>query len=398
MDQPFSRPRPYESEEIWINFCRTWDRLQEQGSGFLPKFELTKPLLEDALRGISSRFFYLVDEASFMMKILAKIEGQSLPSSPQIARIHLDSISLRLVKEELREKSSSLFDPLAPWHQFRIRHNSLRRSFRMYFLAPLQPVNKARHLVQTSKRFPNQHWLRLWIELTEDIPRSCLPAAWCEIADRASYSTIRSQDVAWPHLLVPSRSVASKIAVAFHRAAALVESRTVGQSELLLPEGVVPKSIVQFSKGFQKTLDSFGGIPREDSRIHEAAGYILELQSGDERLVNCFDAKKLVSLSAELGFDAFKSHMLLGATHDRGGNSEQAKWEFQKGLQKADSIEKIADALANMAIQALLAGRMSEAQNWIREALSYQPQRRFVQECAIAIRSAQSFHGDAQSA
>lgn len=128
-----------DGSKVWPEIRKQWSGIQkEQGPEFqrlTSLYDLVRPHLLDAIRRVGLAYSYLLPEGDLPLILLARIGGSAtLPEKEQVFEIQMDSVILRFAKDRKQTDICDLRDPLAPWVEFCGRVNSLRRSYRRYFL------------------------------------------------------------------------------------------------------------------------------------------------------------------------------------------------------------------------------------------------------------------------
>lgn len=336
-------------------------------------FDLIRPMVLDAMRRVGLGFAYLLPEHDLPLVLAAKASAMdSLPKDQETFEIWLDSSILRWMRDAKESKLSSLRDPMAPWVEFRRRVNSLRKSFRTYFLAFLPRTMGGQATPGWAGRNPNWHWAQLWDRLTDEIPASCLPTEWQEVRNgiEQPVKVARCFEPHCPGILKPKDFWRERFATPIFGAALLIESRRPSWIRFHGDPEVMPASATQHGKTLRETLLGLGGIPKGGGALEEMVRGILEWESGVVDL-SSHNPSELLLASQELGYQPFEVETYLGAIAERSSHPLEANRHFQKSLSEAKSHADISTALSNLAARALVSGDYSQAIRWSEEALQY---------------------------
>jgi hypothetical protein len=346
--------------------------------------EASQPWAERAVQSAGEHLSLIVDFARLQPGLQPALAGLlSLPESPFLFELWLESLTLRLVKSEARATISPLGIPNAPWHGFRRRFNSLGRKTRLHLLACL-PACDAVPFLSDSPRLPDGNWLVAWKETTDGVPLDALPSTWhkylreyapAAIAEKKGTKLILPSCGASPRrrILLPSRKFEKEIGRIFHQAAAWSESKRESDIPLILPDWVIPKSSSLFLGSIQDVLRRNGGLPTESGLRGPLERLMDRLRVDGEEGIASLSPLDLRRVSDDLEAGLCLGASLVGAHFVRHGKTVQGELALQRAHAHAQDGRQVASILANLAALKAASSRYKEAEQLLTEALVLSP-------------------------
>jgi len=367
-----------DGSKVWPEIRKQWSDIQkEQGPEFqrlTSLYDLVRPHLLDAIRRVGLSYSYLLPEGDLPLMLLARIGGSAtLPEKEQVFEIQMDSVILRFAKDRKQTDLCDLRDPLAPWVEFCRRVNSLRRSYRRYFLTFLPRVLCGQVQHCSTSNTPSWKWAKLWDSLAQGIPAASLPNEWCQVRKALKKpvpSIAQSDEIFVPSILRPQQVWQETLAKPLFQAALYVESRRPAWIRFPSCPGLMPTSAGKHAKNLKEALSRFGGIPSGDRSLEELIRGVLAWEGGEVAPVE-MDSVALTLAAKEFHYKPFDIEALLGSIHERNSHALEANRHFQRGLAEANCPYDISTALSNLAARAFMAGDLQKALKWARESLLY---------------------------
>ena len=362
---------------MWASVRGRWKTIQagttREPERLTALFDSIRPQLQDSLRRIGLAYAYLLPESDLPLVLLAKaIAWEELPEDEETFEVWLDSSILRWVRDNKEIKATSLRDPMAPWGEFRRRVNSLRRSYRSYFLTFLPKTIGGQVTPGRSNRKPTWSWALLWDRLAADIPQSCLPEEWIKVRSGIAQPGKKGLPEGFiiPNILRPREIWQEALAKPLFQAALFIESRRPAWVRFPSNLSLMPKSASEHARFFRESLVKFGGIPTENAEEKDLIEKVLAWE--DESLGPIeLSSVELAQAALHFGFRPFDVESLLGSIHERDSNALEANRYFQRSLGEAAGAYDISTALSNLAARAYMEGDLRKALQWAQKSLRY---------------------------
>jgi len=334
-------------------------------------------MMQESLRHLCVRFSLLVDEPTLLLQALSRLDERAeLPRLEKLCRVHVDSLLLRLIREEAFALTSDLRDPMAPWHAFRIRFNQESLRLRTYFLSFL-PMAEGAPFVDRKPRTSRPFFQKLWHHLTDGIPTACLPRDW-----REHCAEFGSRPFSNKGTQVYSEQSFSDLLL---KAASIIEIRRPARLPLVLPAQLQAPSKAVVADEVNRAFKDFGGLTQSSGTLRDALDGILSWKEAEPYSDYSPDSLELFELSRNLWPASFHASTLLASAFIRRGVFQEAEQVLGRTLSLCSDAQQISVVLSNLASLSALQQDFPMALHHIQEAIAYCPESSMAQQNHQAI-------------